>query len=491
MRRREIGLATGILLVAAALRIIGVADFPVWTDEGWTTWATRYLPEVLPRVAADRHPPLYFLAVAAWQEVAGMSRLALRLPSVYAGLLTAAVTWHLGRRLFNWQAAASAAALVAVLPVSVYYSQEIRHFGWLTLALCVSSVLFLRVLRRPTIPRYLVYAVSVAAVMYTLYFGVFVIAVQALVALFVWRGALRHKLYFVGAWALALGLYAPWLYVVIRYQLEFLLRGVAGAGSITETSPLVLFELLRDVMGYGVPVLMVAWVLAGVALARRWRGPARTQIVYVLAWGLGTFALMALINPWATVFRVRTVAPLIPPLALAAGYGIALLPGRWQAALMAVVLPLSMVRTEPVQPRLDYPAVARALAEDYQPGDLIVVETAWDDDAFLYEIQRAVGFDADTIRTLQWVDYRGENKLVVLEVEDRLRAAERIWVIHWNQPTQVASWLQGTDEDFEQVQVSYHGVGAEYEEYEGGYFAQIDGDIRLYLFAKETGETIE
>ena len=474
-----------ILLVAAAFRLVGLDAFPVWTDEGWSTWATERLLEVVPKLTSDRHPPLYFLALAAWQELAGVSRLALRLPSVLAGLLTVALTWHIGQRLLGWQAAAYGAALVAILPVSVYYSQEIRHFSWLTLSLCASSVLFMRVLRRPSLPRYLLYAVSVALSMYILYFAVFVIVMQAGVALLVWRGGLRQKLYFVGAWALALGLFAPWLYVVLRYQAEFLLRGVAGAGSIEGITPEVLLSLLQDVMGWGVPLLAVGWILAGVALARRWPERERTQFAYVLAWGVGTFILMALINPWATVFRLRTVSPLIPALALAAAWGLSSLPVRWQAVVFGIVLPLSLVRTAPIQPRLDYPLTAQALAEGYQPGDLIVMETAWDDDAFLYEIQRLVGFDADVIRTLQWVDYRGPNKLVVLEVEDRLRAAERIWVIHWNQPTQVASWLQGTDEDFEQVEVSYHSVGAEYEAYEDGYFARIDGPVRLYLFAKE------
>ena len=169
---------------------------------------------------------------------------------------------------------------------------------------------------------------------------------------------------------------------------------------------------------------------------------------------------------------------------MAAGVGVMSLPRPLTVALVPVMLAFTAYRALPVQPRIDAVPLATALAEDYQPGDLIVVETGWDDDVFLYEIRRQVGFDADTIRTLQWVDYRGPNKLVVLEVEDRLRAAERIWVVHWNQPTQVASWLQGEGDGFDQVRLTYHPVGEEAEQYAGGYLARVDGPFRLYLFER-------
>jgi len=75
-----------ILIVAAALRIVNAGHFPVWTDEGWSTWAVsdHSLGAILDKVAHDRHPPLYFVALSGWWTVAGDSRIALRFLSIAA-----------------------------------------------------------------------------------------------------------------------------------------------------------------------------------------------------------------------------------------------------------------------------------------------------------------------------------------------------------------------------------------------------------------------
>ena len=159
-----------VLLLAAGLRILGADHFPVWTDEGWTTWAisTPTLESIIDRLAQDRHPPLFFLAVGYWSRIAGDSHLALRLPSILLGVLTVAMVFRIGDDTFGRTAKPGredvswyGMLMYAVLPVAVYYSQEIRHYGWFVAAVCWSSLLFVRVLRRPRWPLLAMYAVSV------------------------------------------------------------------------------------------------------------------------------------------------------------------------------------------------------------------------------------------------------------------------------------------------------------------------------------------
>ena len=59
-----------VLLIAAALRIVGASGYPVWTDEGWSIWASSNPAQVIGIVAADRHPPLYFAALSLWRLAA-------------------------------------------------------------------------------------------------------------------------------------------------------------------------------------------------------------------------------------------------------------------------------------------------------------------------------------------------------------------------------------------------------------------------------------
>src|SRR5688572_25833759 len=86
-----IAAVVAVLLVAAATRILGVNSAPLWTDEG----ASVYISESpVARLIHNHHPPLYFFALGAWREVAGDSRLALRLLAGLGGVLTTAVIYR-------------------------------------------------------------------------------------------------------------------------------------------------------------------------------------------------------------------------------------------------------------------------------------------------------------------------------------------------------------------------------------------------------------
>src|SRR5512141_2754255 len=97
-RARTFWILVFVLIFAAATRIINVSSWPVWTDEGWSIWATDdpHLDVVLDNLAHDRHPPLYFVALRGWRSLAGDSPLVLRYLSIAAGLLTVAVTYRIG-----------------------------------------------------------------------------------------------------------------------------------------------------------------------------------------------------------------------------------------------------------------------------------------------------------------------------------------------------------------------------------------------------------
>ena len=91
------------MLLAAAVRIINAGHWPVWTDEGWSTWAAsdHRIDVILDNVAKDRHPPLYFLSLSAWWTIAGDSRIALRFLSIASGLLTVAAVYRIGADWFG------------------------------------------------------------------------------------------------------------------------------------------------------------------------------------------------------------------------------------------------------------------------------------------------------------------------------------------------------------------------------------------------------
>jgi hypothetical protein len=174
-------LVIAALAVGAALRFWHLDREGLWLDELFTarvvtreSWAG-----LRAELAGDVHPPLYFALLRVWSMVAGTSDVALRLPSVVAGVATIPLVARLADRLYGRVAAAPAAWLLALAPFAVGLDREARGnalFGLLALVGCV-LVVDARDARRGA-P--LAYALVAAALLYTHVFGAFVLLVHAL-----------------------------------------------------------------------------------------------------------------------------------------------------------------------------------------------------------------------------------------------------------------------------------------------------------------------
>ena len=145
-----------ILLVATALRVIGLDNFP--TPLGATPpglehdevahWLINrdilagehaiYFSE------AYGHEALYHYAQAYFGAAVGDHALALRLPSAYLGVLLVAVSYALGRRLFGVRMGLLSAAFLAVLFWPVFYSRLALRAVALPMVAGLSAVVWWR-----------------------------------------------------------------------------------------------------------------------------------------------------------------------------------------------------------------------------------------------------------------------------------------------------------------------------------------------------------
>ncbi len=473
-----------ILLLAAATRIVNAGHWPVWTDEGWSAWAAsdHRAEVILDKVAQDRHPPLYFLSLSAWWTLAGNSRIALRFLSIASGILAVAVVYRIGVDWFGSRAAHYAALLLSVLYVAIYYSQEIRHYGWLILSVCLMTLFFLRYLRHPRFRTLFLYTSSTAFMFYSLYIGVLVLIVQIGIGLLAWHGARRAKAYLIGAWLAAGLLYAPWL-VALSRQFAILGEGIAGFPTT--------FDGLLSVAGimFGGQLALTGslYVLGAQRIVARPQ-PAVTWLarMTILFSGFGLLCVMAVANLWIGMLSARTLAYLAPMLMLVCGYGLSLIAGQARRILAIMLVAVALVTTDFTQPRLDYHLAAQAVAADFTPGDLIILETGWDDNAFRYELTLALPAEPEPeiIRTLPWVGNRFVVRPVVPQVEDRIRAHRRVWIVNWLQPSQVIPFLDKGGDGFTRVISRTSPIGTQYKD------LYSDPLVREVLFERpETGKT--
>ena len=249
-RHRILAAVVVLLLLAAALRFHGLGVQSFWNDEGNSArLSERSLPAILEGTASDIHPPLYYVLLRAWRELAGETEFGLRVMSAYAGILIVAVVFALARRRpprplgEGWGEGADAgpnvtrhlppatqtasedadsafitrrsslatqtasedadpafitrrSSLIALLlaaasPVLVYYSQETRMYALLALLAALSTWALWVWLSGAGWRWAVVYVLLASAGLYTHYFFPAVMAAQGLVVLLVGRQAPR------------------------------------------------------------------------------------------------------------------------------------------------------------------------------------------------------------------------------------------------------------------------------------------------------------
>ncbi len=332
MAKRNYLALLAILLLAFAVRVYHLDSQSLWYDEAVTAQvASQGIAELTRWTADDIQPPLYYYAAAGWLRVAGRGEWALRFPSAFFGTLTVPLMWAVALRLFgrrrSGRAAALAAALLAALsPLYIYYAQEARMYTQLTFLGLLAGYALLRwtmddgrwtmdhrsrtmddgrwtmdhrsqtmeqsssmVDGPSSVPWWLLFIIASAALLYTHYFGVFLLIAYGVCFMIGWliawaRGSTRWRTlvaFAVACLGIAL-LYLPWLPAMLnRYavdrsywqgalKINEALRHVAI--SFTTGAPETMLE--RDAVRL-LPWFGLALIVAAGALV--WRGGAETQ----------------------------------------------------------------------------------------------------------------------------------------------------------------------------------------------------------------------
>ena len=221
--QRHLLLLGGVILLALALRLAFVTFQPLWWDEGWSIYfASTDLRSLLELTAVDIHPPFYYVLLQVWTWLFGPSVFAVRLLSVLIGTLSVPVLYAIGRRQAGQGAGLLAALLLSLSPLHIYYSQEVRMYGLVTL-LCLLA-LFCTLWWKQSIGRYrwfalLGYVLSATAALYSQYYAFFVLLALNLVVLAGWlldrhqaRDTRSSLLNWLSAQAVIFLLFLPWLW---------------------------------------------------------------------------------------------------------------------------------------------------------------------------------------------------------------------------------------------------------------------------------------
>jgi mannosyltransferase len=141
VRSRSFWIVAGLTALGAVLRFATLGDQAYHHDEIVT--ASRVLRvgfgHAMDAVGfSESAPPLYYAVAWVWTQLTGTGEFGLRSVSALAGVATVPVTYLIGAELRSRRAGLAAAALVAVNPMLLWYSQEARAYALFSLLTAIS-----------------------------------------------------------------------------------------------------------------------------------------------------------------------------------------------------------------------------------------------------------------------------------------------------------------------------------------------------------------
>ena len=379
--------AVAVAVVAGvAFRLVTRSD--LWLDEALSVnIATLPLGDLVDALARDGHPPLYYVLLQAWTELFGTGDVAVRALSGVFGIATLPVLWLAARRYAGAAGAVATVVLAATSPFLVRYATEARMYALVMFLVTLGWLAVQLALERPTPARLIAVAVLAGLLALTHYWSLYLLATVFILLLLAWRRG-RASAGRVAIGMAAGGLvFAPWLPTFLDQM------GKTGTPWGEPERPTnVLTIALADwgggtlgasgeaqLLGAGIGVLVLLALFARRLDERRLevdlgtRPKARPEVLAVF----GTMAL-AVVAGYATesAFASRYTAVVIPLVLLVAGLGAAVLPAvpaRMAVIVLLAALGLAGSVRNVTTDRTQLGDIARTIAAQGQPGDLVAV----------------------------------------------------------------------------------------------------------------------
>jgi mannosyltransferase len=345
-----------------------------WLDELVTVSLVRKsfgdMVHAIPHSEAT--PYLYYILAWPWSRLFGSGEVGLRSLSALAGTATVVAAYGAGASLVSRRVGLIAAALVAVNPFLLWYSQEARAYALVTLFVSVGLWFFGRALagdRRALAGWALVSGLALA----THYFAVFVVAPEA-----VWLLArARDRRRAVTAVLL------PTLVLLAELPLLLAQRGNGESAAQSAFVKRIVGVPKDLVVGFSFPgelpgsIVAALLVAAGIALLAT-QTPARERSQALLPGALAVFAVLApivLAGGGADYVTARNAIVAVVPgaVCLGAGYASSRAGIIAASALCALSLAIGLsVSVDTKYGRTDWRGLAEAIGPASTPRALVV-----------------------------------------------------------------------------------------------------------------------
>ena len=268
----------------------------VWYDEAYSAYLIRGdFSDIWRMTAIDVHPPVYYFCLKVWSLIFGSTDFALRSMSVFFAAIGVILAYFWLKRSFGVKEAGIASLALALSPLLLRYSQEMRMYG-LVFAIVMGATLVLDIaLKSKNKLAWLAYTLLICLGMWTHYFTALAwLTHLVLIACYFKKHGLQKAVFWV--YPLAVVLFLPWL--PYFWQQSHSIQQGFWIDPVDATTPMRLFTetlIFRD------PVETESWLLVlllaslmtiGVLFVNVWRKTKKED-----RRKLGTLLIMTFLPP--------------------------------------------------------------------------------------------------------------------------------------------------------------------------------------------------
>jgi len=368
-----------VLLVGAVLRFHNLGNEGLDDDEA-ASWiqAKDSLLDLIRRTAHDNYPPLHNLALYAVIKLFGDSEWSLRPPSAIFGVANIGAVYWLATLTVGRTAGVIGAALLAISPFHLFYSQEARTYSLLALAATVYAATCFQYLRAPSVQRGAWVALTGLVLVYSHPYGAldWITIAVAFTAFVFPSTVLPPRMIFIwkASNAVVAAGFAPWA-LILAYR-----------GYVIETKGFWIpvpfssdiFNTMLDFLGGR---LLGSVILVGVMLGVV--GRLRREVVVLYVWTFAPVTIGLVVSTLsAPIFIWRYVIGSLPPLLLVSAFGWTKYVRDWRGVILSAAIiaiaGLTLLRfNSPYFEKEDWRAVASFLDERARPTDCVLLVPAF------------------------------------------------------------------------------------------------------------------
>lgn len=367
-------LITGL---AGALRTLYLTSQGVTLDESFSLYLgrTSSIDFFHTIWESEFNMVLYYMLLRGWMHL-GHGEWIIRFLGVLLSTATVPVIYSIGSQLFDRRTGIIAALLIAVHPYHLMLAQRARSYPLAILLVSLSSLLFIRLVERPSPVSAMGYALLSAAAVYSHFFSLFVVVAQLCSILVLPKSRVPWKLLAVSLTVLA-GLLVPFGWFTLTHASTTHVAWVQDL-SVQQTLRVLYALTLSKARSL---IYLVLWCAAGYAWLRQ-PYTTRWPYAFLFAWLVVPIALTAAASVRYPLMVERYLSVCLPASVLVASAGsIALLRFSrvWAIGLLGIVLlySLATIRFYDRHPEFaeGWREASRSILSRVEPGDVVIAES--------------------------------------------------------------------------------------------------------------------